>query len=468
VKIFSNPERTNEIGVSGWQRINGKLVFNLPGELVKELLNLQNFSYSFIRDIPKEEVIKLLPHLFNLSEPPEVTGLLAWVLFPPLKFFLRQAGINENLGFFLCGRTGLMKTTISRLFLCFYGEGWSEASLTGLLTNTQNFLTTIGFFFKDLPVLFDDLFPAKRTEELKELSDAINLVYRYGGNQTYRGRIKPDGTLQTQKVFEAVPLLTGEYFPQLLLSSLVRAIFIQAFKKNLKALSLLQENPRLLNALGTLWIDFLSGKEKEIIKLAKAKKKELYEGQFFLKLSSLHPRIALNFWLLSLTLEIFSWFIEDFLKIPWRWGDVIKGGLEGIVNDLISLWGTSNPLEAFRYGLKELVDCGKARILVEGEDEETPGGAVIGFVKNGKLWLLPQVCLSLWLQNFSTATTVGITDIKLLYQLLQEEGWIKTSQTQLIRFKNLVKRALPLPLEFLELETKKEKAVEGNGKNLPF
>ena len=392
--------------------------------------------------------------LFELTEPQELVGLLGWVLLPPLREFLKNVGLETNFGFFLFGKSGLWKTTIARLFLCLYGAGWLKANLTGLLTNTTNFLLSLGFHFKDLPLLFDDAYPPKTPEEGKHLNEILNLIYRFSGNATYKGRLRSDGSFQMAKTFDAVPLVTGEVVPQFLLSSLARCIFIKAFPKNLKVLTRLQETPEALNALGSLWISFLGKKNEEIKKLARERKRELIDNRFFTKLSTIHPRVALNFWTLIFTLEVFKLFTEEELKVPWRWESLIQKGLDELVMEAVNLWIGLNPLESFRFGLRELLDAGQVIVAEKPEDFEE-GKAIIGFIKGEIFYLFPQIALSLWLKHFSKNTGVLIPDTKYLYQLLTEEGWVKDPQCKPVRFGEIVKRSLPLALNFLNLEEKK-------------
>jgi len=115
-----------------------------------------------------------------------------------------------DLALWIEGFTGSMKSTLTALFLCHYGE-FSRTTLPGAWSSTVNHLEHRAFVLKDTIFAVDDYAPTAL--DRKELETKAARLIRAQGNLSGRGRLRAD--LTEHRVFHPRGLIvsTGEERP---------------------------------------------------------------------------------------------------------------------------------------------------------------------------------------------------------------------------------------------------------------
>jgi hypothetical protein len=113
----------------------------------------------------------------------------------------------------LVGQTGEGKTEAAALCQQHFGPRMNARSLPGSWMSTGNSLEILAFSAKDALLVVDDFAPGgTRFDVQRQHREAARLL-RAKGNQSGRGRLRPDGTARPVKEPRALVLSTGEEVP---------------------------------------------------------------------------------------------------------------------------------------------------------------------------------------------------------------------------------------------------------------
>jgi hypothetical protein len=113
----------------------------------------------------------------------------------------------------LTGVTGTGKSTLAALAQSFYGPELDRQRLPASWASTANFLTSLAFLVKDALLTIDDWVPPETQRDLERANRDADRVLRGQGNNSGRGRCKPDGTPKEPKAPRGLILSTGEAVP---------------------------------------------------------------------------------------------------------------------------------------------------------------------------------------------------------------------------------------------------------------
>ncbi|MBA2848687.1 hypothetical protein G4V39_02300 [Thermosulfuriphilus ammonigenes] len=233
-------------------------------------------------------------------------------------------------------------------FLSFLGQDWVRTSPETFGTATANRLLALGYYFRDLPVLFDDFFPGSNQEENHRLFETLDRLIRVTGNASERGRLKANSALDREKTFEAVPVITLEFLPVLSESSLSRVFVVPHVRPDPEDLQALQDRAEPLNHLGSLWVRYLSEKAPELPCYLKEQLREKWKSAHFEALRERELfRAVDNFAILDTSLTVFLGFLDSLGLDARDPAQVLALGLKEMLNAFLGRVRETDTVELF-------------------------------------------------------------------------------------------------------------------------
>lgn len=223
---FSAEQKT-VYAVTGWKQIDGKWHYRMPGrEKVTVRLDGKLKAYSMPEEYSKEDLLSVRQLLESrLAPPPVLYSLFAYAFLSPLNEFLRQAGFEPNFVFMLLGRTGTRKSTLSALFLSFFGN-FRATNLPLSFRDTSNSIITNAFALKDVLTCIDDFHPGSSKEE-NTLTATAQAVMRAYGDRSGRARLNADCTPAEPRPPQGNAIITAENPPDVTESGTARYLPVE-------------------------------------------------------------------------------------------------------------------------------------------------------------------------------------------------------------------------------------------------
>ena len=320
--------------------------------------------------LPQEEILLLdrkalrdaLMALLECHTKQATLGLLAASAVAPLLPHLRQA-TPVDFGIALLAPTGTGKTTLAKLVISLYGK---ELAFAPMLSweGTTNALESALTLYSGLPVLIDDLRPPTSSWEQKAINEKVQLVTRLYTHRSGKPRATASGGLRKSRPINSFLLLTGEQ--ELVNVPSVRNRFVTLKLKSddacWKTIGKLQDNPLLLNALGSIYIHALkkrldASKDNFIATL-----KTLWEKGFHAS-PPVEQRLKSAYATLSLALSLFISSLQDEGVLDESTAEeILLEGHKAIYRAVIEHQKTvseANQLNRFVEALKKLISVGE-------------------------------------------------------------------------------------------------------------
>lgn len=202
----------------GWRKIDAGWCYLHGGGAIGQVGQVSDIGI----DLPPELA------RFTLPRPPEPDDLRRAVeaslrcldlLADEVTFPLFGAVYRAPLGaadfsVHVSGETGAGKTELAALAEQHYGSGLDARHLPGSWSSTANALETLAFAAKDALLVVDDFAPEGSRFDIQRLHGEASRLLRAQGNQSGRGRLRPDGTLRPVKTPRGLILSTGEDIPR--------------------------------------------------------------------------------------------------------------------------------------------------------------------------------------------------------------------------------------------------------------
>lgn len=194
----------------GWREINGKWTYLHAGmpnvDVSEEGLSRYRFSP------PNPAMMKTAIELLDVG-PREVTvPLMATAFLAPLCEPLRRAGIEPAFILWIVGLTGAMKSTLTALFLSFFGN-FDSRSLPGNFRDTANSLEKRTFACKDSLFVVDDFHPVSSDAEARRMQESAQKLLRAFGDRQGRARMNADLSIRRAYIPRCMCVVTGEDLP---------------------------------------------------------------------------------------------------------------------------------------------------------------------------------------------------------------------------------------------------------------
>jgi len=114
----------------------------------------------------------------------------------------------------LVGETGVFKTELAALAQQHFGAGFHARNLPGSWSSTGNALETLAFSLKDALLVIDDFAPGGSAVDVSRYHRDADRVLRAQGNNSGRGRLRPDGEPRPTRFPRGLIVTTGEDVPR--------------------------------------------------------------------------------------------------------------------------------------------------------------------------------------------------------------------------------------------------------------
>ena len=258
-------------GYTGWEFLNNKWVFLYQDETIGEQNikvelpdNMKNYSFSKTDNLTWENKQELIKQSFNLTKAfseKVILPLLALAFLTPLNEIFRRIGYEPKFTYFIFGKTGCKKSTLTALILSFFGT-FTNNGLPMSFLNTVSHLEDNCFILKDVLTCIDDYKPMNKAEKESSESKFKGLVTRIG-DRVGRGRCNSMSKSLPTKPPRCNLIMTGEFFPNCGESYAARCLISELKPQNLlsvEELTLAQKSAAkgLYNSVMTIFIEFIS------------------------------------------------------------------------------------------------------------------------------------------------------------------------------------------------------------------
>ena len=114
----------------------------------------------------------------------------------------------------LFGHTGVFKTELAALGQQHFGAGFTARNLPASWSSTGNALEALAFTMKDALLVIDDFAPGGSAVDVARYHKEADRVLRAQGNNSGRGRLRPDGELRPTRYPRGLIVTTGEDVPR--------------------------------------------------------------------------------------------------------------------------------------------------------------------------------------------------------------------------------------------------------------
>lgn len=182
----------------------------------------------------------------EIMNPEVAIALLGTVYLAPLREFMMQTDISPAFALFLYGESGTHKSTAASLALAHFGN-FHAKNAPASFNDTPNQIRKKAFLAKDMVLLVDDYHPTSSIQEKRQMAAAAQALSRAFGDNTDRGRLNADRSLDANAPPRSVAIITGEDLPAIGASGLARFFIIDLERQDIpvgEQLTDLQEKAR--------------------------------------------------------------------------------------------------------------------------------------------------------------------------------------------------------------------------------
>ena len=384
----------------GWRKIGRDWVFlhaGMLGEIEVNVTeeNLQRYELQPANPEAMQTAVQLLD-----VAPREITiPTMALAFLGPLCEPLRMAGVEPAFVLWLAGSTGAMKSTLSALFLSFYGR-FDSRSLPGNFRDTGNSLEKRAFAAKDVVFVVDDYHPCSSDAEARQMQQTAQRILRSYGDRQGRSRLNSDLTAKPAYIPRGLALVTGESLPEVGQSGSARYFALELKKGEVKQelLTILQSEADELSAAMASYTEWLS---PQLDSLAAGFRQQFQE----LRVAAVadgHGRIPETVAWLQIGFAAFVRFAVESGALSSEKGDELSGECWTILNKLAAdqsrVVAEDRPANKFLEALRDMLTAKTVWVRHSSEmDSANRDGAFIGWEDSENYLLIPgetyrQVC----------------------------------------------------------------------------
>ena len=273
-------ERRTEYTHTGWRKMEGKWAFlHGGGAIGADQVNTALEGTCSLYRIDgnghtAQDGYRASRALTDVMAEHLAIPLLCCVYLAPLRSFLMEAGIPPAFAAYIVGRSGTRKSTAAALAMSHYGNFTSKTPPASF-HDTANAVRIKAFALKDMPLLVDDYHPTQSQQERRRMEGMAQELVRAFGDNSDRGRMNADRTLQAAKPPRCLALMSGEDVPQIGESGLARLFPIRVQEGDVPLTDQLtqaqeQAQDGLLQAAMAGYIRYLAGQADELPQSLKA------------------------------------------------------------------------------------------------------------------------------------------------------------------------------------------------------
>ena len=211
-------EKTSQISVimcytdAGWQLINGKHIFVHRGCKIPRAEIMTKLELPFYKDYQQKDLETVWRNSLNLYANYEVATVLSVYSFLGVTYKLfDEAGFPPHFLLFLNGKTGSLKTTISKILYTQLSEEQYRQFPRRLDTDTQtSFERALVISGRDTVTLIDDYSPAKTMQKKSEMAGNLETIIRMVGDGSSKSRSNVELEDCRGEGVKGMVVLTGE------------------------------------------------------------------------------------------------------------------------------------------------------------------------------------------------------------------------------------------------------------------
>ena len=402
-------ERRTEYTHTGWRKIGGQWAYLHGGgavgaENVSTVLEGALNQYRLDgQGYTQKEGWKESRNLLRVFSGHVAVPLLCAAYLAPLRHFLQAGGIPPSFALFLVGKGGARKTTAAALALSHFGS-FTSNTMPASFHDTANSVRRKAFSLKDAPLVVDDYHPTSSPQEKRKMEGMAQELARAFGDNSDRGRMNADRTLQLAQPPRCLAIMTGEDMPNIGESGLARFFVVRVQAEDVPigdALTGAQERAAqgYLQAAMTGYIQWLAKQADELTANLKAEWQKLRaEARRRLPKES-HARNMGAVAHLMLGWEMFLMYgfalgemtrEQIMAEIEYAWGELIQSG-EQQTREATE----DTPENAFLDCVRELLASKNGFVVdlsIENLDKGPTGGpGMMGYKDKDWYMLLPDM-----------------------------------------------------------------------------
>ena len=318
--------------------------------------------------------------------------MMALIFLAPLCEPLRIAGVEPAFVLWLAGQTGAMKSTITALFLSFFGR-FDSRSLPGNFRDTANSLEKRAFACKDCVFVVDDYHPCSTDSEAKQMQASAQKLLRAFGDRQGRARLNSDSTVKQAFVPRGMAIVTGEDLPDVGQSGSARYFALELKRGELdkEKLTILQAKADELSAAMTAYTEWLG---PQIDSLATGFRHSFEELRAAACQNSEHGRIPETVAWMQLGFSAFLRFAVESGAITQEKADKYSGECWTILNKLAADQSRNvqedRPANKFIESLRDMLTSKEVWVRHISEMDSAPhDGQFIGWEDSDNYLLIP-------------------------------------------------------------------------------
>ena len=380
--------------------------------------------------------------------------LLALVFLAPLmRFFEEQANVTAKFVLWICGVTGLQKSTIVSLFLCHFGK-FSDAIAPANFDSTANGLERILYDAKDVVTLVDDYYPSAAGGEGERMIKVAQKLLRAIGDR--RGKPRMQSNLKQAPSFppRGQVVVTAEDLPPSGTSTFARFLCVNVEKddRDLEKLSAAMEKANKLRYSMRAYVEYLIENESKIENTDLVKQFQDLRTQYANERN--HNRIAENLAWLEIGFASFLNFALHHQAIDQETADAMlseaKAQFVRLGNQQQALISGTNPVDQFLDAISSMLRAKTIRLYPRKPDsighpfshnpaeqraidelgkEWAAHEKNVGFFDEANYYFIPDAIYGAYVRQSQEIGVKTVLTKTVLFKRLKEAGKIITEST---------------------------------------
>lgn len=287
---------------TGWIQVDGERVFlnggysidqaGLTAQYTVELdPGMERYCFYEVPESERDGLNVLLQELPKAMPESVYVPLLGYCFLTPLNGILRSVGREPCFSLYLIGKTGTYKSSICKLFSCFFGKFSYADPAPVSFEDTENAVGRRLSVGADIPLLLDDRRPTTSPTDKWKYERMEKYVSCAIGDRVSRSRLNADSSAKKSYIPKCNLIVTAEEaFQNVGSSSIARSITIELEPGTIyfKGLQALQEKPQCFNKVMQLYIQYVI-KNWDTLRQNSGDNLKQLEAEFT---TAGHPRIA--------------------------------------------------------------------------------------------------------------------------------------------------------------------------------
>ena len=412
----------------GWQLIGGKMLFLDDCKNGQFEFNINTGLSMPAKPLQICDINMIFQNALKIYEDITISSTL--VLFSLLgvtfKLF-ESAGFKPRFVLFVNGKTGSMKTTLSKIFFTQLTDEKHRDTVRRIDSDTiVSFERALVKNGRDTVTLFDDYSPAKTAQKKSEMQNKLETIIRMVGDGSTKSRSNEKlQDIQGEGVHGAV-VVTGELRGKGLSSNL-RCLYctLEKAKVNTHIVNWFQDNTEYFTSFISLFTEYLSAYWNNIITYIKNNFNMERER---LKKEFKENRLLDSCVIMSILADILERFLVDYCNINANnINPVIKSMKQAVIlntkmSEQVSL--EENPSTEFLKAVDILIN--KQEIKIGTKEEFIKINSFDGFMDDDYIYLLPSNIIAKVSQYYRSVNRYWNMEMSDVLGMLFEDKIIKS------------------------------------------